>query len=95
VTIHPHPSNRITVDNLEDVFRYHPPDAKRAAQHDKVNNAAIAFARVLLAETPECADRSAALRSVREARLWANSALALEANAEDTAARTLCSPPAR
>ena len=68
----------VTEENVDEIMTYHPPPSEaRAAKHKTVNAAAEVFARVLLEQCPECADRSSAIRAVREARMWANSAIAL------------------
>ena len=67
----------VTEENLDEVMTYHKPDTERARKHEVVNTAAKEFIRTLLQNCPPCADRSSAIRSVREARLWANSAIAL------------------
>ncbi len=73
-----HPSNKITLDNLADVFAYHPPVGNQAQRHAAVKTAAHAFAEAILTLAPDCADRAAALRHVREAMMTASAAIALE-----------------
>lgn len=72
-----HPSNRITHDDVETVCAYHAPTQDDIARYAEIRKAAIDFMHVILTVVPECADRSTALRCVREARMWANSAIAL------------------
>ena len=67
----------VTLENLDEVFTYHKPDEERARKHEIVNKATKDLARLLLETCPACADRSAAIRAVREVRLWANSSIAL------------------
>lgn len=71
-----HPSNKLTLDNLDDVFSYHN-DERRIPHYNAIREAAKEFARAIIKNTPECADRSAALRQVREAVMTANAAIAL------------------
>lgn len=73
-----HPSNKVTNENLGDVMTYHAPKDFQVGIYASINEAAKAFAAQILASCPDCADRSAALRAVREARMWANAAVALE-----------------
>lgn len=73
-----HPSNKITRENMEDVFSYHRPTADQAERHSKVKVAAQAFALEILRLAPDCADRAAALRHVREAMMTTSAAIALE-----------------
>lgn len=71
-----HPSNRPTLENLTELFTYHAPTEVDKLAYDKINKAAQEFARVVLETCPECADRSAAIRLVREARMVANASIA-------------------
>ncbi len=68
---------RICMD-LDNIFTYHPPTAEDLARYDAIRDAAKEFARVLLANTPRCADQTAAVRKVREAVMTANAAVALK-----------------
>jgi hypothetical protein len=69
---------RVTVENVHEAMRYHPPETEaRKIAHGAVNAAAEEFVRVLLEYMPECADGTTAIRRVREARMYANSAIAL------------------
>lgn len=78
-----HPSNKLTLDNLDDVFSYHRPTPDQAERHGKIKVAARAFAASILELAPDCADRAAALRHVREAMMTASAAIALEPAAGD------------
>lgn len=73
-----HPSNKITADNLEDVFSYHAPKPGQPQRYEAIRDAAKFFAGAVLLHCPDCADRSAALRSIREAVMTANASIALE-----------------
>lgn len=68
---------RVSKANVTEVMRYHPPDEIATQQHQEIQIAAIAFAEAILQNTPESADQSTALRCVREAKMWANTAIAL------------------
>ena len=60
---------------VEDCFEYKPWDQKQV-QHGASVRAALALAyKALLQHVPPCADRSVALRKIREARMDANSAI--------------------
>ena len=67
----------VTKDNIEAVFIYHPPDAEQHKNYIEVRAKAKEFASVLIDNTPDCADRSAALRLLRETVMTANAAIAL------------------
>lgn len=71
-----HPGNKLTLANLDDVFSYQN-DPNRIPHYDAVRQAAKELARAILTNAPECADRSAALRDVRNAVMSANAAIAL------------------
>lgn len=61
---------------LEELFTYHPPAPGDKERYERITAAARAFAEVILEECPPSADRSAAIRKVREARMTANAAIA-------------------
>jgi len=63
---------------LDETFRYHVPDHDQPVRYDRVRVAAKALASVILDNCPGSADRSAALRKVREAVMTANASIALE-----------------
>jgi len=66
-----------TDQQVDDMFTYHDDPAK-APKYRAVNDAAKAFARAVIANTPPSADQSAAIRQIREARMTANAAIALD-----------------
>lgn len=65
-------------------FQYHAPSDHPeggeavSARYERLRAAGKVFAEVILAETPGCADQSAAIRKVREAVMTANAAVACE-----------------
>lgn len=62
---------------LENWFSYHPPkDAAQIKQYADVRAAGLAFAKVICVNAPDSADRSAAIRLVREAVFTTNAAIA-------------------
>lgn len=67
----------LTLGNVEDCFTYHGPSGMTLEAMNMVRESSIAMAKAILRVVPDCADRSTALRKLREARMWANSALAL------------------
>jgi hypothetical protein len=68
---------QVNLENIEEVFTYHAPNAEQIEKFAKVKEAGVAFARAILESCPPCADTSAALRQVRDARMTANAAIAL------------------
>lgn len=73
-----HPSNKITLDNLKDAVYWHKPTAEKVPKFERIAKASEEFMRVILESAPDCADRSTALRDIRSARMWANSAISLD-----------------
>jgi hypothetical protein len=63
-------------DLIDFLFTYHPPSEGDKDRFDRLTAAAKAFALVILEVCPASADRSAAVRKVREARMTANSSIA-------------------
>jgi hypothetical protein len=73
-----HPSNRVTEENAGEVVRYHRPTPDQVARHEQLAAGAEQFIRTILTVAPDSADRSAAIRHVREAKMTASAAVALE-----------------
>ena len=63
---------------IDHVFSYHPPTPEQIPKYEALRQAAKDFASVIDRQVPECADKSAALRKVREAVMTANAAIALD-----------------
>lgn len=62
---------------VAEFFKYHAPNEMTIPKYAAINQAAKNFAEVVLANCPHGADRSAAIRLIREARMTANGAVAL------------------
>lgn len=73
-----HPSNRPTIDTVEDLVSHHPPSALQVQQHARIRAATRTLIETILEVCPDCADRAAAIRKAREAMMTANAAIALE-----------------
>lgn len=65
-------------ENLSEVFKYHAPTPEDIANYQSLREAARFFAEVVLVTCPPCADRSAAIRKIREALHVANASIALK-----------------
>ena len=63
---------------LRDVFTYHAPEPDQIPKYNAIRDAAYEFAKVVVANTPRCADQSVAIRCIREASMVANAAIALK-----------------
>lgn len=73
-----HASNNPTSDDIETLFTYHAPNAEQIDALAAVRQSAKHLALVILAHAPPCADRSAAIRKLREAVMTANAAIVLD-----------------
>ena len=62
---------------LAELFKYHAPTSDTLPKYAAINQAAKNFAEVILQNCPASADRSDAIRKIREARMTANAAIAL------------------
>ena len=75
-----HGVNDLTADEklkLETWFKYHN-DPLKVVHYEAINEAARNLAATVMQHTPRCADQSAALRLIRDARMTANAAIACE-----------------
>lgn len=63
--------------NLDNIFKYHAPQPEQLLHYNNLREAAKEFAKVVVANTPEGADQTAAIRKIREAVMTANAAVAL------------------
>lgn len=68
---------------LDALFTYQDPDASKDPEEMKIRyrvlrREARAFAKLIVDLCPASSDRTTAVRTVREALMWANAAIALE-----------------
>jgi hypothetical protein len=68
----------LTRETLEEIFTYHAPEPDQVPRYERLREAALEFASAICEEAPPCADRTAAIRFVREAVMTANAAIALK-----------------
>jgi hypothetical protein len=73
-----HPSNKITIENMKDLIYWHRPSPEQVTLMEEIAKASEALMERILMACPDSADRSTALRKVREARMWANSSIVLD-----------------
>ena len=66
----------ITKEDIDNWFTYHPPTDSQKLSYGAIREGAKALAPVIVKECPDSADRSAALRLLREAVMTANAAIA-------------------
>jgi hypothetical protein len=62
----------------EYVFSHHDASPEKILHYNAIHEGAKVFAKVLVEHVPECADRNAVLRLLREATMLACSAVSLE-----------------
>lgn len=63
---------------LKELFSYHAPTQEKQKQYETIRDAALHLGRVILKNTPHGADRTAAIRHLREAVMTANGGIALD-----------------
>jgi hypothetical protein len=63
---------------LDDVFTYHAPNEDDVRAYQAIREDAKQLVRTIMQNVPSCADRTAAIRKVREAVMTANAARALQ-----------------
>lgn len=69
----------LTVDQqneLNNLFTYHAPKGDQLERYQAIREAGKALATTIMLCAPSCADRTAAIRKVREAIMTANAAIA-------------------
>ena len=66
----------VTKANLENWFVYHSPTPEQLPKYQAIREAALAFATVVVENTPPSADQTAAVRKIREATMTANQSIA-------------------
>lgn len=62
---------------VAEFFKYHARNSQTIPKYAAINQAAKNFAEVVLANCPPGTDRADAIRKIREARMTANAAIAL------------------
>ena len=66
------------IDNLGAVFDYQPPTPEARRKHEAIREQAVVMTKTLLTCCPETADRTVAIRKLREAVMMAHQAIALQ-----------------
>lgn len=69
---------QVNTENVDRAFTYQTPTEDMQPKFKVVSEALKNAAKVILENVPECADRSVALRKLREARMDANAAISLK-----------------
>jgi hypothetical protein len=66
--------------DIENWFTYHAPTEDQIPKYHIIREAAKTFCKILVANTPQSADQSAAVRLLRECVMTANAAIATNNN---------------
>jgi hypothetical protein len=66
----------ISQEQLKNWFTYHSPTGDQPAKYVNIREAGEHLAATIVANSPDCADTTAAVRKVREAVMTANQAIA-------------------
>ena len=77
-----HPSNSVQPSDVKELFTYQPPSADDASKYSSIREAALSLANVIIDVCPGCADKSAAIRKLRECVMTANASIALDLERE-------------
>lgn len=73
-------------EDIDNWFQYHQPTAVQVAKYSELRNLAKAFAELFDKSVPDCADKTAAMRHLRETVMAMN--LAIACNTEERPAPT-------
>jgi hypothetical protein len=76
-------ANATMLAQIESEFTYHAPVLDQPVRYARIRDAAKAFATLLVEDVPPCADRTAALRKLREVVWTANAAIAIQESGVD------------
>ena len=79
-------SSGFSYEEIAELNKYHNCPSKEM-NYQEVRDACNALMMVIVNNCPVCEDRTTALQSVRLARMWANSAIALDKRVRETSAR--------
>ncbi len=79
---HTHYSNMIgheymDKEIIQELNKYHD-DPSKQGKYDAIRSTCDALMNAIVDNCPHCADRTTALQTVRLARMWANSSIALD-----------------
>lgn len=78
------PRDEADRQNIENWFTYHAPQGNQQARYTVLRSAAKEFAKLIVDLVPQCADRTVALRKLREVVMVANAGIACEERGDAT-----------
>lgn len=67
---------RITDEDLVNLFTYHSPNEEQIDKYQSIRDAALALATIIRDNTPTSSMQTLAVRKVQEAVMWANGSIA-------------------
>jgi hypothetical protein len=62
---------------IMNAFTYHPPTKSQVIRYKQLRDAGLELALTINEQCPECADKTLAVRKVREAIMYANASIAI------------------
>lgn len=68
----------VKLEDLDEIFTYHAPTEVDVKRYEAIRESGRLLARTIIENSPQCADQTMAIRTVREAVAWANAAVALK-----------------
>ena len=71
-----HDLSSVELDQIDNWFTHHPPTAEQVGLYERIREEGQRFALLLIALIPPSADRTVAIRKIREAVMTANAAIA-------------------
>lgn len=66
----------IPVEDIENRFKYHKPDAERVSAHELIRNTMWNAAEYVNENVPDGREKSLAITALEEAMMWANAGIA-------------------
>jgi hypothetical protein len=69
--------SRIDAAYILKAFTYHAPVGDQAERYSKINAVSAGLAGTIMYNCPESPERTLAIRCLQEARMWANSSIAI------------------
>lgn len=67
----------LTQEEITDITSHHNVTADQQQKMERINAACAIMIKEIVNNAPQCADTTHAVRQVRDARMWANQAIAL------------------
>jgi hypothetical protein len=65
------------IEDLRSMFTYHAPKGDQTVRYSVIRDEAFKMAKTINENVPDCADKTAAIRKLRECVMTANAAIAI------------------